>query len=358
MQTLSTGIRWWFEAMDRARRQRGTTMDSMGYGPIESPFRTVLSAPGMRLRHYGGSPSGPIALIVPAPIKRHYIWDLAPECSVVRHALHSGLQVYLIEWTQPDSEENHFGLDQYADALIDQCVNAIRTEHGVNSISLLSHSLGGVFAAIYAALWPERISSLVLVEVPLHFARASGSFGPLVAFGPAADKVTQFFGPVPGSILNLASMVASPATFGAERYADLVASLGSSKFLRNHFLVERWTLDEAPMSAALFEQVVEQLYREDRFMQGSLEVGGRRVGPRNVVSPLLSVYDPRSLIIPPQSIIAFQEAVASPIKRLLAYKGDTGVALAHVGALVGENAHRLIWPEIFSWIKETGGSRH
>jgi polyhydroxyalkanoate synthase len=358
MHTLSTGIRWWFESMDQARRRRGVAMDSLGYGPVESPFRTVLSVPGMRLRHYGGPSSGPVALIVPAPIKRHYIWDLAPECSVVRHALQSGLQVWLIEWTQPEGEENHFGLDKYANELIDRCVDTIRAELGQVPVSLFSHSLGGVFAAIYAALRPKRIASVVLVEAPLHFADASGSFGPLVTLGPSADKVTQWFSPVPGSVLNLASMIASPATFGAEPYADLVASMGSSKCLRMHMLVERWTLDEAPMSAALFEQVVEQLYREDCFMRGTLAVNGRQIGPGDVVSPLLAVYDPRSVIIPPPSIIDFHRATASPVKHLLAYPGDTGVALAHVGALIGENAHRLLWPEIFSWVKEHAGRRH
>lgn len=358
MQPLLGGIRWWFESMDRARRQRGTAMDRMGLGPVESPFRTVLTAPGMRLRRYEGPQSGPVALIVPAPIKRHYIWDIAPECSVIRHALQYGLQVYLIEWEQPaNEEENQFGLDQYADSMIGQCVDAICAEQQVKSVSLLGHSLGGVFAAIYAALHPERVASLALVEVPLHFARASGSFGPLVAFGPSARKVTQYFGAVPGSVLSMTSMAASPATFGIERYADLISSLGSKKALHTHMLVERWTLDEAPMSSALFEQIVEQLYREDRFMRGTLTVGGREVGARDVQSPLLEVYDPRSLIIPPPSVIAFHEAAASPAKRLLAYHGDTGVGLAHVGALIGENAHRLLWPEIFRWVMEHGERR-
>ena len=105
MQTVSSGIRWLFESLDQARKRRGDVMDQLGYGPSESPWRTAFSSPGVRLRFYGGNPaSNSIALIVPAPIKRHYIWDLSPECSVVQHAMREDMQVYLAEWTEPLEE--------------------------------------------------------------------------------------------------------------------------------------------------------------------------------------------------------------------------------------------------------------
>lgn len=359
MQTDSTGIRWWFESLDKARRRRGAAMDHMGFAPSESPFETALSIPGVRLRFYGGNPSSAsIALIIPAPIKRHYIWDLEPACSVVQHAMHEGMQVYLAEWTDPLLSQSRLGLADYAYKLIDRCVRAVRTTHPSGQLFLLSHSLGGIFATIYAAIRPEQVAGLVLVEAPLHFGGASGSFTPLVAFGPRADKVAQFFDNVPGSVLNMASVIASPATFNVERYGDFIASLGSSRHLHTHMLVERWMLDESPMPGRLFEQVVEDLYRQDGLMRGTLNIMGRTVSPKDVTSPLLAVYDPRSVVIPPDSVIAFHDAAGSKQKRLLTYDGDTGVALAHVGALMGENAHLYLWPEIFSWLGDIGARRH
>lgn len=369
MQTLSSGIRWWFENLDSARRRRGAVMDRIGCGPVESACETVLELPGMRLRRYTVGPqlrhgrrsphTAPnVALIVPAPIKRHYIWDIAPGRSVVLHALQSGMEVYLIEWTDPAPDQPSLGLEDYANRLIEHCMRAIRAAHASPNVFLFSHSLGGIFAAIYAALRPEQVQGLVLVEVPLHFAEASGAFGPIVAFGPPAAALTRMFGCIPGSVLSLSSAMASPATFGMERYVDFFASLDSPAHLRCHLTVERWTLDEAPMSGQLFEQVVQQFYRENRFMRHALQVGGREIGPRDVVAPLLAVYDPRSVVIPPESVIAFHDAAASRSKRLLVYDGDTGVALAHVGALVGENAHRLLWPEVFSWVEKTSALKH
>lgn len=363
MQALSDGIRYCFESLDDARRRRGAAMDYLGYGPHESPYQAVLTTAGARLRRYDrparASAQGAerVAVIVPAPIKRPYIWDMAPECSVVQRLLRQGMQTYLIEWTDPQGDENRNGLDEYGDALIGQCLDAIDAAHPDQEIFLLSHSLGGIFAAIHAALHPKRLAGLVLIEAPLHFEEATGSFGPLVAFGPPADKVTRVFNRVPGSVLNLASVVASPSTFNMERYADFVASLGSPQSIRSHLLVERWTLDEAPMSGRLFEQVVERLYRENAFMRGSLAVNGELLSPQRIRTPLLSVYDPHSVIIPPASVIAFHEASGTANKRLLAYDGDTGIGLAHVGALVGKNAHSRLWPQIHAWIDEVCGTR-
>jgi polyhydroxyalkanoate synthase len=59
----------------------------------------------MRLRGYGDDPTGPVFLIVPAPIKRAYIWDLAPGRSVVRAAQRAGFAVALIEWIEPAAPE-------------------------------------------------------------------------------------------------------------------------------------------------------------------------------------------------------------------------------------------------------------
>jgi polyhydroxyalkanoate synthase len=68
-----------YEHLDRLRRQQGALLDALGLGPIEAPYREVYRAPGVSLRRYGsGEESGPLVLIVPAPIKRPYIWDLAP----------------------------------------------------------------------------------------------------------------------------------------------------------------------------------------------------------------------------------------------------------------------------------------
>jgi polyhydroxyalkanoate synthase len=342
------GIGWCFENLDRLRRLHGHVFDSLGLGPGERAHRTVFSRPALRLRLYGpGRPGQPALLIVPAPIKRFYIWDLSARRSVVRQALARGLEVYLCEWTEPDGR---YGLEQYVGILLDQCVQAIVHATG-KDVFLAGHSLGGTLAALYAAYQPRRIAGLILIEAPLHFANAAGVFGKLLDSGIPADAILPASDCVPGSLLSLIGASAAPATFCLERYLDYLASLASHQDLETHWRVVRWTLDELPLPRQLFDDVVDQLYRQDRFMRGELVIGGRRISPHDIHAPMFAVYEPDSSLIPAAAIVEFHRAAGSMRKTLVPYEGDVGIALKHVGALVGTSAHREIWPRALAWIE-------
>jgi polyhydroxyalkanoate synthase len=176
-----------YALLDQARRRAGRALSRVGLGPDEAPFRVAAEMPGARLRAYrppGASVArGPALLVVPAPIKRAYIWDLLPEVSVVRHCLRRGLRVYLLEWLDPGPAEDGLGLADYAERLPLAALDAIAAETGEAAV-LAGHSLGGTFAAILAALRPERVRGLVLVDAPLAFGPDRG--GPLARAVAAA----------------------------------------------------------------------------------------------------------------------------------------------------------------------------
>ena len=116
-------------------------------------------------------------------------------------------------------------------------------------------------------------------------------------------------------------------------------------WLRLHLRVVRWTLDEFPLPSPLFAEIVQGLYKEDRFACGTLDLGGRRADPTALTMPVLAVIDPESRIIPPVSVLC---PLSAPT--VLTYRGDPGVALRHVGALVGRSAHNALWPAILNWL--------
>jgi polyhydroxyalkanoate synthase subunit PhaC len=306
---------------------------------------------GLTLRAYGDpSQDGPAMLLVPAPIKRCYIWDLAPHISVVRGCLQRGMRVYLAEWIPLEKGGQCFGLSDYADRLLSDCVDAIEADAGQQQVTLAGHSLGGTLAAIFSCLHPQRVRSLVLLEAPLHFAEAAGRFTPLIAATPDAAFIADIFGRVPGSFLNLVCAIAAPGEFQWQRYMDWLLCAGNVRALTTHLRVERWTLDEFPMPGKLFAETIELLYRSDCLMQGRLTIRGRQIGPGDLSAPLLSVYDPRSTIIPAESIIPFHRSTTGSPRKLLPYEGDIGVAIQHVGVLVGSNAHTRLWPAVFDWL--------
>jgi polyhydroxyalkanoate synthase len=81
--------------IDTLRQMQGDALEWLGLGPTECGYRIVAASTRWRLRAYAGATAGPPLLIVAAPIKRPYIWDLADPVSVVRHCLQSRLHVYL-----------------------------------------------------------------------------------------------------------------------------------------------------------------------------------------------------------------------------------------------------------------------
>lgn len=338
MSALSS--QWaFFAALDGVRRVQGEMLDAIGLGPVETPYETIFAEPGVALRRYGtGNEPGPRLLLVPAPIKRPYIWDLAPHMSVVQQCLKARSRVFLVDWQAAPSD---FGLAEYADRLLSDCLDAT----GEGAAMLVAHSLGGLFAAAFAALHPERVRGLVLLASPLRFAGEAGIFAPMVG-GLDLDTLPEA---VPGSFLSMSSLQASPATFGWERGLDFAASVLRPDALQSHLRVERWTMDEFPLPRLLFAELA-QLAREDRFVRGRLAVGGRLAAPGDVKAPLLCVLDPRCRVVPPESVLPFIDVAGSADKSVLHYEGDVGVSLQHVGMLVGEGAHARLWPKVMAWI--------
>ncbi|AKJ27480.1 alpha/beta hydrolase [Caldimonas brevitalea] len=336
-----------WHALDSWRRMAGRRMEAAGLAPVESPSECVHRAPGLELlRYLGAAPGGPVLLIVPAPIKRHYIWDLQPSCSVVRRALEQGFTVYLARWT--DTDDDH-GIERCIELLAGGTA-LIREATGV-APQLAGHSLGGTLCAILAARHGAQLSSLTLIEAPLHFGADAGAFAPLVGSTPAGAPLATQQTPVAGSVLNLAAAMASPREFIWDRHLDGWAAAAQGRdAMQTYLLATRWSLDEFALPARLFNEVVDLLYRQDRFMRGELQVQGRRVGPADLQVPLAVVVDPRSETIPARSIDPFLASAASDDLLRLEYHGDSGVLLQHIGALIGQNAHRLLWPRLLAWM--------
>jgi poly[(R)-3-hydroxyalkanoate] polymerase subunit PhaC len=152
---------------------------------------------------------------------------------------------------------------------------------------------------------------------------------------------------VPGSLLDVASCAGAPEEFIAGRWQDAVASLLEPETLFIHLRVIRWTLDEFTQPARLFAEIVEQLYRADAFARGELRLAGREAVPAALARlPIATVIDETSRLVPPASSLA---PLSNPA--VFTYQPEIGVALQHVGPLVGRRAHRELWPHLVDWMK-------
>lgn len=336
---------------DELRRTAGAFLDAIGLGPVETTSRIARQQRGFRLKAYQEPARAPALLIIPAPIKRAYIWDLLPELSVVAQCRARDFQTYLLEWIPPTAADDEFGLAEYADAFILAALDTVCAETGQDKVTLAGHSLGGTFAAIFAASHPEQMQALVLVEAPLAFGERQGPLERAASLMPAPHSVRAAVGsPVPGSYLNLISVAAAPRAFVWQPWSDLPASMVSRQRAAVHARIIRWTLDEFPLPGRLFEETVELLYRQDQFRRGELRIGRSTVSATALRGPVLAVVNPHGDVIPPDSCLAVLDAIPDDNKRIHYYQEEAGPALQHVGPLVGPDAHKHLWPDILNWV--------
>lgn len=334
-------------AMEQWRQMQVRSLDLLGYGVAEHPYEIAADAPLWRLRRYRGAAANPrpALLMVPAPIKRPYVWDLTPEVSVVRFCLERDMDVFLADWRPPVEGGPPHGLEDYARAIL-AAAAAVARESGQVPV-VIGHSLGGTLAAIAGALEPERLRGLVVLASPLSFAAGSSAFRDSVV---AHEDHTPADGLVPGARLAQSCALLAPGTFVWSRWMDGALSLADPAALALHLRIARWALDEVPLAGCLVHQMVEWLYREDRFAGGNLVVGGRRLGPTDLHLPALAAVNTADEIGPRAAVAPFFARMAPGSTSIIEHPAEIGVGLQHLAILAGRQAHRLVWPRIADWI--------
>ncbi|HLZ02927.1 MAG TPA: alpha/beta fold hydrolase [Bradyrhizobium sp.] len=337
-----------FSLIDALRCMQGDALAALGYGAIESPHRIIESGSFWRLRAYGSSDEGRPVLIVPAPIKRAYVWDLTPRVSVIRECLRSGLRVFMLEWLPASDATCNIGIADHVEAIAHALETVESRSHHEKPV-LMGHSLGGTLAAIAAATVPDFVAGLVLLASPICFRANGSSFrDALVALVPAPVSDSK---PYPGSMLSQVSAMASPETFIWSRLADAALSAADDSAMDIHARIERWALDEVALPGRLVSEIVDRLYRENRFCRGILQVGERIIGAANLASPTLAVVNTADRVAPLDSLSPIAEALGSDQFRIIEHPGENGVCLQHLGVLVGRQAHAEVWPKIIEWIR-------
>jgi polyhydroxyalkanoate synthase subunit PhaC len=257
------------------------------------------------------------------------------------------LYVHLLEWIPASPNAGNIGLDEYVLAISEAVATITTAAQGVKP-SLIGHSLGGTLAAVYGAFQPGSIKGLVLLGTPLCFEPSKSQFrDALVSLMPREISEDEQF---PGSLLSHASALAAPNTFIWSRLIDAALSVGDPLAMQIHARVERWALDEIPLPGKLVHQIIDWLYRENRFCRRKLKIHEKFVGPHGMSTPTLFVINTADQIASLASLIPFTEKMTTKTQ-IIECPGEVGVCLQHLGILVGRQAQATIWPDILSWMK-------
>ncbi|SEP06636.1 polyhydroxyalkanoate synthase [Halogranum amylolyticum] len=286
-------------------------------------------------------------LVVYALINRPYVLDLQPNRSVVRRLLEAGHDVYLVDWGEPSRLDASLTLADYVTRYLDNCVDAVRDRSEQDSINLLGYCMGGTMAAMYTALYPEKVNALGLLATGLHF---DGTGGLLERWGDEAyfdpHTIPETFGNVPAEFLAAGFAAMDPVANGVSKYVSLYDHLENEDFVANFGRMERWLADGIDVAGDAYSEFVESIYQRNLLSKNELELGGRHVDLSRIEAPVLQIVGSYDHLVPPTASTPFNDAVASDDVTTVEY--PTG----HIGLSVSAAAHRDLWPEVAEWFHE------
>ncbi|MDI9611221.1 MAG: alpha/beta fold hydrolase [Archaeoglobales archaeon] len=295
-----------------------------------------------RLLHFKGERRHKVPLLfVYAFINRPYVLDLHEEVSVVRKLINEGIDVWMIDWGYPKRADKFLRIEDYIN-YIDFCVDLIRNECKVDSITVHGYCLGSTLSVIYSALYPEKVRNLVIQTPPLNFDTENA----LALWAKHIDpqRLSRAVGNVSGEMLNISFLLIDPIRLVLGKYQGLIDNIEDPKFLKEFFSMDFWIFDSPAVAGSVFEEFIDRWYHKNEIMIGTYTVGGKVVDLSKITMPVLALYADKDHITPPSAVLPFLEKIPSKDKKALSV--DKG----HIGLTVSKSSHAKLWNEAIKWI--------
>jgi polyhydroxyalkanoate synthase subunit PhaC len=317
-------------------------------------------------------------LIIPPQINKFYVFDLAPEKSIVQFALKGDLQTFVVSWKNPSANESHFGLDTYVRAL-EEAVDVIRAITGSDDVNVWGACSGGItmsaFLGNLAARNEAKVHSATVAVCLLDMAGTQDTAAGIFVTPPsvvAAKKASQLAGVLEGR--ELARM------FAWMRPNDLIWNYWVNNYLLGNappaFDILYWNNDTTRLPARLHADFLDLISANPFVNAGQLEVCGQPLDMRQLdldsyvvggvtdhITPWQGCYNTAKLYGERSTFVL---ANSGHIQSLINPPGNskahfwTGPAHAATAEEWLEHAHKEAgswWPHWLSWIQNRSGDK-
>lgn len=291
-------------------------------------------------------------LLVFALMNRPTILDLRPGNSFVEFMVRQGFDVYLLDWGIPGPEDKDLKFDDYVLEYMPRAIRKVKSVSGSQEFSLLGWCIGAILTTMYAALRPDDgLKNLLLLTAPLDFGdKNCGSFVKWVDeryFD--VDKILQAYGNIPGEMLDYGAKALKPVENYIGNYVRLWDNLDNPKIIESWHSMNTWVSDLTPMAGGAFRQLIVDLYRNNRLMEGTMELRGERVDLGKIRASVLNLVAEQDHIVPPGETVGVMAKIRSKDKELLEISGG------HIGVMAGSVAVKRTWPKLEAWLAARSG---
>ncbi len=287
-------------------------------------------------------------LIVYALVNRETMMDLEEDNSFVQNMLRDGQDLYIIDWGYPTREDMYLTLEDYIQGYLDNAVEAVKECSNKKKINLIGVCQGGTFSLMYTSLHPEKINALAVMVTPVDFSTDDGL---LFRWGKYLDidKMADAYGVIPGEFMNNGFLTMKPISLMVGKYLNLIDNFDQPEVMSNFLRMENWIFDSPGQAGETLRQFVNDLYKENKLIKGTMTIGDQKIDLKKITMPVLNVYAEKDHIVPPASSIPLEKYVGT--KDIETH----GIPTGHIGMYVSSKAKKEVAPLISSWLKKKSG---
>ncbi len=282
-------------------------------------------------------------LLVFAIMNRPHVLDLRPGHSFAEYMIKRGYDVYLLDWGAPGPEDKDMKFDDYALEYLPRVVRKVKAVSGSSEFSMLGWCLGALISTLYAALRPDDgLKNLILLTAPLDFTdkKASGFIRWSADEAFKADKLIDTFGNMPGEMIDYGAKALKPVENYIANYVNLWDNIDNPKVIESWHAMNTWVTEIIPMAGAAYRQLINEFYKENKLINGTLTLRGERVDLSKLRANLMNVIAESDHITPPCQSEGIMDKVGSKEKELFRIRGG------HIGIMAGSGAEKRTWPHI------------
>jgi polyhydroxyalkanoate synthase len=344
----------YFESWDRlaVNSRTYTRLVTTDAKIAQTPKRLIWTLNKAKLFHY--TPVAPAEqrrktpfLLVFAIMNRPFVLDLRPGHSFVEYMLERGHDIYLLDWGAPGPEDKDVTYDDYTLEYMPRVVRKLKSVTGASEFNMLGWCLGALISTMYAALRPDAgLKNLVLLTAPLDFTdKTTGGFvrwANSEYFNP--DKLVAELGNIPGELIDTSAKMLKPIENYFGNYVNLWDNIDDDSKIEAWHAMNTWVRDIIPMAGAGYRQLINEFYKKNRLVEGTLSLRGERVVLEHLRANLLNVIAEADHITPPCQSERVVELVGSRDKETFRVKGG------HIGIMAGRGAEKTTWPHIHEWL--------
>jgi polyhydroxyalkanoate synthase len=273
------------------------------------------------------------------------IYDLRPGHSFVAYLLDQGFDVFLVDFGRPQREDRDFRLEDYLLHPINSSVEKMREVTGSRQVSVFGYCMGGIFAAIYAALEKtDAVRNVVALGAPYDFAKLEEYHALIQLVDKPLVTIAETFGYFPAVLSQTLFQLTQPVKT-ATRPFSLVWNLWDEDYLESYEAMNKWMSDFLHYPEAAFKQFAIDVVRDNKLIVSELEMFGRRVDLANIRAAYLVIASPDDHFGTPASSRPILDAISSTDKGFRLVRGG------HLGAMAGSKAPAN-WELAAEWLAE------